>query len=225
MLTVSTPSYTPLFCAFADLAFMDILDEHHMQSGTTTEDRPPTDELAETPLTEMCLQWYSVPADMAASGRISPYQRALRREMEILFGVPNHDTVNGLIPAAVCSTIPLIVYMTSRWFSSQNYAMPSPLQVAEGHPLTTTTETNHSCSTTGFCQWPGAGDSVACGAQLSCKTVPAHFRNIHNIRRINEEELVSCQWPGCHKTLMRKSFVRHIRECHLNHPRIMKHRS
>ncbi|KAI9457908.1 hypothetical protein HD554DRAFT_2140909 [Boletus coccyginus] len=154
----------------------------------------------------MCLQWYSVPADMAASGRISPYQRALRREMEILFGTPNHDTVNGLVPAA-------------------NYAMPSPAQVAEGHPLTTTTETNHSCSTTGSCQWPGAGNSVTCGAQLTCKTVPAHFRKTHNIRRINEEELVSCQWPGCHKTLMRKSFVRHIRECHLDHPRKMKHRS
>ena len=71
----------------------------------TAENHLGTDNHGEASLTEAYTQRYSVPADAAASWRMTPtYQNALSREVEALFGTVNHDMVTTLHPS-VCSMI------------------------------------------------------------------------------------------------------------------------
>ncbi|KAI9460380.1 hypothetical protein HD554DRAFT_2133395 [Boletus coccyginus] len=187
------------------------------------------------------MQGYSVPADMAA-WRMSPtYQNAVLREMEGLYGTPNRDSVAVPVPA-VCSAVSPSCgrqaaefhqqnYVTHGWTAdhdtiqvaapvpSQIYVTPIPVQMAEGHPHITTGDNFHSCLATRLCRWTGVDDSNACNAQITCSNVPIHFRNTHGVRKMNESDPISCQWDGCHRRFIRKNFVRHIRERHLDHPR------
>lgn len=63
-------------------------------------------------------------------------------------------------------------------------------------------------------------DWAACGTQITCKNVPAHFRDTHGIKDLGDEDaLVRCMWEGCQSRIpSRKNFVRHVREQHLGHP-------
>ena len=57
-------------------------------------------------------------------------------------------------------------------------------QFAAAHPHITTT---HSCLATGPCQCTSEDDSTMCGAQITCKAVPANSGDAHeNWARYNE---------------------------------------
>ncbi|KAN0075414.1 hypothetical protein V8E55_011437 [Tylopilus felleus] len=61
-----------------------------------------------------------------------------------------------------------------------------------------------------------------CGVAISCEDVPTHFK-LHGIKTISEEKEVPCIWENCFANIVRKNFVRHIRECHLGHVRDKGH--
>ncbi|KAF8123735.1 hypothetical protein EV363DRAFT_1179155, partial [Boletus edulis] len=72
------------------------------------------------------------------------------------------------------------------------------------------------------CQWIDGTSPKACTAGISCKTVPAHFRDTHDIKGIEWSTKLYCWWRGCCKLNSRKNFARHVRETHLGHPRSKK---
>jgi hypothetical protein len=87
-------------------------------------------------------------------------------------------------------------------------------------------ESQASCPAV-FCRWRNEGDPAICGAVISCEGVPAHFKSAHGIKRVNETTPVVCRWEGCYAQVVRKNFVRHIRQCrgHLGHIRDKGHMS
>ncbi|KAH0826156.1 hypothetical protein J3R83DRAFT_5575, partial [Lanmaoa asiatica] len=76
-----------------------------------------------------------------------------------------------------------------------------------------------SCFATAPCQWTGEGNPDMCGAGITCESVPTHFKSTHGVRKLKGDTSIHCCWEGCDKWVRRKGFVRHIRECHLNHIR------
>ncbi|KAI9568474.1 hypothetical protein HD554DRAFT_2038779 [Boletus coccyginus] len=125
------------------------------------------------------------------------FQRILDLEMKTLFGTPN-DTTGSVRANDVTN-------------------------MAEPKNGTQTSGSAHSCSRTASCQWLVGGSSEACSAQITCKSVPSHFRDAHHVRKLTADTLIRCWWEGCPKQLKRKYFVRHVRECHLGHIRATKH--
>ncbi|KAH0830335.1 hypothetical protein J3R83DRAFT_1727 [Lanmaoa asiatica] len=87
---------------------------------------------------------------------------------------------------------------------------------------TATQSSQASCLGT-ICRWHDESASGVCGAVILCKDVPAHFKDIHSIKGINESVPVKCKWEECSAAGMRKYFSRHIRECHLGHSRKKGH--
>ncbi|KIJ17143.1 hypothetical protein PAXINDRAFT_98216 [Paxillus involutus ATCC 200175] len=76
----------------------------------------------------------------------------------------------------------------------------------------------------GLCLWrdPKVQASGVCGVRISCRDISKHFGAVHGIKKMTWSQPMVCSWDGCRlgaKTIIRKFFVRHIRECHLNHPR------
>ncbi|KAN0074610.1 hypothetical protein V8E55_011659 [Tylopilus felleus] len=102
----------------------------------------------------------------------------------------------------------------------QTLAIP---QLAEAHHHVAAAQITPSCLPTATCQWIGEGDLETCSAQITCESVPTHFRNSHSIRGLNADILICCRWKGCRIQLKRKFFTRHVRECHLGHLRGTKH--
>lgn len=62
-----------------------------------------------------------------------------------------------------------------------------------------------------------------CLGYLNCAEVPAHFRDFHGIKNLDRNHLLACNWQRCGSQVIRHNFVRHIRECHLKHDRILGH--
>ena len=105
---------------------------------------------------------------------------------------------------------------------SMNQATQTPetAPLAEPHPHPTTTQIPHSCAATVPCRWVDQGESAGCGAAITCRSSPQHFRNAHNIRNLNKCVMICCQWDGCPISwVTRKNFVRHVRERHMDHLR------
>ena len=169
------------------------------------------------------------------------YQSAVDREMEMLFGTANRAT--AVLLHSVCSNYLCNAMCISRAYHVQNdVAFMSADHGGDGSvriftfirpPIehlwqVTRTPENvrlkeaHSCLATASCQWIGEGNSGACGAPITCKSVPAHFRNTHGIKKLRADTPIYCWWEGCHGWVKRKYFVRHIRECHLGHSRKVK---
>lgn len=69
------------------------------------------------------------------------------------------------------------------------------------------------------CQWTHMGHFEACGAGITYKSDPAHFRDVHGIANLKKDAQITCLWEGCQKRIQRKNFFRHVRECHLGHCR------
>ncbi|KAG6379184.1 hypothetical protein JVT61DRAFT_11627 [Boletus reticuloceps] len=82
-------------------------------------------------------------------------------------------------------------------------------------PLTT----NQASCPTALCQW------CACGDEITCQSVPKHFKEVHGIKATNRSEKVECKWNKCFTVVLRNNFVRHIRESHLDHMRNRGHPS
>ena len=101
---------------------------------------------------------------------------------------------------------------------------PESVQLIEAYPLVPATQIVNSCLATALCQWTGEGSSETCSAQITFKTIPAHFRNVHGIRKLKADAPICCWWEGCRKLGKRKYFVRHVRE-YLGHLRGKKHPS
>lgn len=59
---------------------------------------------------------------------------------------------------------------------------PEPAQLARAHSLTTTRDTDRPF-VFGLCQWTCEGNSETCGAQITCGSVPVHFRKTSGTRR------------------------------------------
>ncbi|KAI9453942.1 hypothetical protein HD554DRAFT_2152209 [Boletus coccyginus] len=191
----------------------------------TNQDQPraDNDNSVEAPWALPYMQGYSVPVDMATLRMTPTYEDAVCREMEGLYGTPNRDSAAAPVPAN---------YVTHGWTANHDTITApvpsvtySPTQMGEGHPLITTTENTRSCLVVGRCQWTGVGVSEPCDVPITYQNVPAHFRDTHGIKRMNEDVLISCWWGECRKRVIRKNFVRHIRECHLDHCRKKRHPS
>lgn len=67
-------------------------------------------------------------------------------------------------------------------------------------------------------------DGRVCLQHINCGVVPAHFKDVHNIKGLNRSCLLDCTWRGCGLRVLRHNYVRHIRECHLNHGRKSVHK-
>lgn len=63
-----------------------------------------------------------------------------------------------------------------------------------------------------------------CFEPINCGTMPDHFRGKHNIKGLGRSHPLVCEWQGCKRTVVRHNYVRHVRECHLNHDRNSAHK-
>ncbi|KAI6044436.1 hypothetical protein EDC04DRAFT_368129 [Pisolithus marmoratus] len=61
-----------------------------------------------------------------------------------------------------------------------------------------------------------------CSQRINCGCVPDHFKE-HNIKNLGRKHPLICGWQGCGRTIKRHNYVRHVRECHLNHDRFSAH--
>ncbi|KAI9568483.1 hypothetical protein HD554DRAFT_2038787 [Boletus coccyginus] len=191
-------------------------NEHH-SSVVTTEDHglgARVEDFIQNPpgpqLTNANTHRYPVPSiNTSTSPPMSPiYRIILDREVEMLFGAANHATHSTLVP--LNDVIPVM----------EEHSLG-----AVPKAVTRTPRSVHSCLAVAPCQWTVGGGSEACSDHITCKSVSAHFKNTHNIRRLRADTLIRCQWKGCPKQIKRKNFVRHICECHLGHLRETKYTS
>lgn len=176
--------------------------------------------------------WCPVPSiNTSTSEPMSPYQIALLHGMETLYGAANRSMVSVpfssvCFPASVSfNRIPheLMINQglgTTLEDATKTHPYSATASSAEVHHNATAIQTTHSCLTTAFCQWTDEGNLDACSAEIACSSVPAHFGDIHGIRKLNGDTFIYCRWKGCHKWVKRKNFARHVREPHLGHARV-----
>ncbi|KAF8552561.1 hypothetical protein OG21DRAFT_111755 [Imleria badia] len=201
-------------------------NEYHSLSGVTTEDHGFGTQLedimqssAGAPSGGTNVFWSPVPRiDMSTLEPMSPRSRiVLDREVETLFGTVSDATGAIRIPS---NEVFLVMenHAPDTGFDNATQT-PENAHMIEAHSLVNTTQISHSCLEEVPCQWTGEGISETCGAQITCRSVPAHLGNIHSIRKLPEDALIYCWWQECHRQVKRKNFVRHIRERHLHHLR------
>lgn len=75
-----------------------------------------------------------------------------------------------------------------------------------------------------LCQSCGYGrDGRVCREDITCSTVPQHFRAVHGIRCQGRDVKIICQWENCRRSVLRHSFIRHICKFHLGHGKVHGH--
>ncbi|KAF8552539.1 hypothetical protein OG21DRAFT_1498328 [Imleria badia] len=206
-------------------------NEYHSQSGVTTADDGPgthTEDIIQplesSPLAGAYLPSYPVTRiNMSTLEPMDPtYRNAVDREREALFGSVSRRTDGILSPAN--DVLPVIVVPGhGPGLELDNVRqIPAIAQMSEEHSTVTTTQIGHSCSVTlpQACQWTRKGRSEACGAEITYRSIPAHFGDAHEIKNLKKDARIYCLWKGCHKQIQRKNFARHLRECHLGYRRI-----
>lgn len=151
--------------------------------------------------------------------------------METLFGTTSNYVIAEVPMTPVCFSCSLLCgcallgLMSTTCTQSDVTSMvdhgfiSEAAQSAAVNLHTTALPTVHLCLETLPCQWASEGNSETCGAQVTCGSVPAHFRNMHRIKNLQARVPIRCLWKECSKQIKRKCFVRHIHECHLGHPR------
>ncbi|KAG9311553.1 hypothetical protein JVU11DRAFT_7758 [Chiua virens] len=145
------------------------------------------------------------------------YQHILLRDMQELFGSVNQPTPtpfqNDAIPTGMTEPSP----------GTELGNATRESRVAE-EMIDARPSAAHSCLATMPCHWTTRtdGKSKVCGAKMTCKTVPAHFRDAHSIKNVTANAQIHCRWEGCDKLVGRKNFTRHVREHHVHHHRVQK---
>lgn len=62
-------------------------------------------------------------------------------------------------------------------------------------------------------------DGVECGQDITCSSVPQHFRVVHGIKGMSRKEEIACKWKDCKQVIGRHNFIRHLRTQHMGHRR------
>ncbi|KAG6376844.1 hypothetical protein JVT61DRAFT_866 [Boletus reticuloceps] len=216
---------TPYHCEHAqDLMYMKarrgLVNEHYSRSSVTNDETENTmGNSASLQCADAYMHRYPVHGIIQLT---SPtYQRAVLREEEMLFGAASRS-IGMPTPSLAQSDI---TSMTADYgFSTEDVIQGPEVAQSTAHLRVTTVGTfTHSCLATMHCQWRGEANSEPCGAQIACGDVPAHFKNAHGIKELNEDTQIYCWWEGCQKLVKRKFFVRHVRERHLRHVRKRNH--
>ncbi|KAI6110801.1 hypothetical protein EV401DRAFT_1991095 [Pisolithus croceorrhizus] len=73
-----------------------------------------------------------------------------------------------------------------------------------------------------LCTGPGGGE---CLQLINCSVVPDHLKDAHGIINLARGHPLDCTWRDCGCRVTRHNFVRHIRECHLQHNRNATHKN
>ena len=66
------------------------------------------------------------------------------------------------------------------------------VRLAEVYQYMTISQIMQLCLATVPCQWSSEDGSKACGAEISCISVPIHLRDKHGIRKFSEDTLIDC---------------------------------
>ncbi|KAI6101225.1 hypothetical protein F5141DRAFT_288762 [Pisolithus sp. B1] len=67
---------------------------------------------------------------------------------------------------------------------------------------------------------PNGGE---CWEPINCGSASAHFSDVHGIVNLAREVQLVCMWQGCGSGVSRHNYIRHVREHHLGHGRIVAH--
>ncbi|KAF8552545.1 hypothetical protein OG21DRAFT_1511345 [Imleria badia] len=203
-------------------------NEYHSPSGVITEDHHPGTQLediiqrtVEEQWTETNMHSWYPPANTVAAEPMSPYQTVLRLEMETLFGTANRPVFVAPAPLNDVTAVTEVHGSESvAGLDNANHTL-AIAPMAKEHSLVNTSQTQvgHSCFVAVPCQCTSKCRSEACGAEITCESIPSHFANAHHIKNLQEDDQIPCCWEGCQKRIKRKFFVRHVRERHLGHHR------
>ncbi|KAN0074613.1 hypothetical protein V8E55_011662 [Tylopilus felleus] len=214
---ITDAGLNPFVCFRARAANSAI--EYHPWGHITMDDQDPGVDLADSVADSQgtvaymhSSSWCPVPSiNTSTSEPMSPYQIALLHEMEALYGAANRSMVSVPFSSGLGTTLE---------DATKTHPYSATASSAEVHHNATAIQTTHSCLTTASCQWTEEGNFEACSAEIACSSVPAHFGDIHGIRKLNGDTFIYCRWKGCHKWVKRKNFARHVREPHLGHARV-----
>lgn len=66
-------------------------------------------------------------------------------------------------------------------------------------------------------------DGGECWEPINCGSVSGHFSEVHGIVKLARKVQLVCLWQGCGSGVSRHNYIRHIREHHLGHDRIVAH--
>ncbi|KAI6106719.1 hypothetical protein EDD16DRAFT_1627948 [Pisolithus croceorrhizus] len=124
---------------------------------------------------------------------------------------PRHT---GTMTLVMCLTL-----MMGCW----NITAAQPGTVQETLPPSSRVNKYDCCSSIPcLCMGPGGGE---CSQLINCGGVPDHLRDVHGIINLARGHPLDCTWRDCGCRVTRHNYVRHVRECHLQHNRNATHKN
>ncbi|KAI6111237.1 hypothetical protein F5141DRAFT_1202911 [Pisolithus sp. B1] len=83
-------------------------------------------------------------------------------------------------------------------------------------------QSQYTCCPWTFCLYTDP-EGWECLEPVDCGTAPGHFKDKHSITNLSRKVELVCMWQGCGCRVIRHNYIRHIREHHLGHDRVVAH--